>query len=169
MRDLKRANAKRPAYKELMEMAVEVFTPMAWRLAERRGRRMREEAPFIHGLLFVHEARERLDPIVEGMQTLQYRWMRHTYRKPMTVKEEDMERFIHAVNTSETTRYYLPEEITPEMRGRKVRIIGGAMDGYEGRLLKARGSKFRELLVEIPNCLTAAVRVCPEFIQYVKD
>ena len=49
-------------------------------------------------------------------------------------------------------KYYLPEEITPEMHNRPIRIVGGPLDGYEGTLLTTRGSKVKRLLVEIPQC-----------------
>ena len=37
MRDLKRPNAKQPAYRFLAEQGLEVFTPMTWRLTLRQG------------------------------------------------------------------------------------------------------------------------------------
>lgn len=167
MRDLKRANAKEPAYKLLEGMKMAVFVPMKWRLVTHGGVRIREEVPFMPDLLFVHERRITLDPIVEKIRTLQYRWLRRTWREPMTVADGDMERFIHAVNAAENPKYYQPDELTPDMYGRSVRIVGGAMDGYSGKLLSARGSKFKRLMVEIPNLLTAAVEVNPEFIIFI--
>ena len=73
MRDLKRANAKMPAYKLLRESGFEVFTPMRWRLVTKSGRREREEVPCIPDLLFVHACADELDPVVEATPTLQYR------------------------------------------------------------------------------------------------
>ena len=64
MRDLKRTNAKQPAYKQLEQLQVECFTPMQWRLVSQRGKRERKEVPFMQDLLFVHDTREHLDPIV---------------------------------------------------------------------------------------------------------
>ena len=58
----------------------------------------------------------------------------------MTVRRVDMQRFILAVRATEEPRYYSPEEITPDMYGRRVLIVGGPLDGLEGRLLKARGT-----------------------------
>lgn len=167
MRDLKRANAKEPAYKLLKGKKMEVFVPMKWRLVTRGGVRIREEVPFIPDLLFVNETRINLDPVVDKTRTLQYRWLRKTWREPMTVADTDMERFINAVNAAENPKYYLPEELTPDMFGRSVRIVGGAMDGYSGKLLSVRGSKFKRLMVKIPNLLVAAVSVEPEFIIFV--
>lgn len=122
MRDLKRTNAKVPAYKLLKGMKMEVFVPMKWHLVTRKGIRIREEVPFIQDLLFVHETQNNLDAVVEKTPTLQYRWLRGTWREPMTVADRDMERFIRAVDATESPRYYLPEEITPTMYGRKIAL-----------------------------------------------
>lgn len=169
MRDLKRPNAKLPAYKELRDRGFEVFTPMKWHLSVKQGKRIREKIPFMQDLLFVHAARNKLDPVVEKTSTLQYRYARGgAYREPMRVPEGEMERFILAVSTSESPRYYLPEEITPEMCGRKIRIVGGPLDRYEGCLITTRGSKVKRLLVELPRFFSVGVEVDPEYIQFVK-
>lgn len=167
MRDLKRSNARKPAYKLLEEKKVEFFVPMRWQLVTRRGKRVREQVPFMQDLLFVHATRFNLDPLVEKTPTLQYRWLRDTYREPMTVPDTDMERFMLAVNASDSPKYYLPEEITPAMCGRRIRIVGGTLDGYEGRLLTIRGSKVRRLLVELPGFLSVGVEVSPEYIRFL--
>ena len=167
MRDLKRRNAKLPAYKLLDGMVKKVFTPMVWRLVTRHGKRSKEEVPFMQDLLFVHDTRQAVDPIVEKYDTVQYRYVRGGYKIPMTVREADMQRFIHAVESTENTRYYTPEEITSDMVGRKVRIVGGPLDGYEGNLQKMQGARTRRLFVEIPNLLAAAVEVQPEYILFL--
>lgn len=64
LRDLKRSNAKLPAYKFLREERFEVFVPMKLRLITRHGKREVEEIPVISDLLFVHTNKDRLDPIV---------------------------------------------------------------------------------------------------------
>lgn len=167
LRDLKRANAKQRAYLLFQEKNMEVFTPMKSRLVVVKGKRVRQEVPCIPDLLFVHDSRENLDPIVEETSTLQYRWLRNKYREPMTVTDAEMERFIRAVHASDLPKYYLPEEITPEMLNRPIRIVGGPLDGYEGTLLTTRGSKVKRLLLEIPSLLAVGVEVNPEYIQFV--
>ena len=57
------------------------------------------------------------------------------------------------------------EELTPAMYGRMIRIEGGPLDGYEGRLLSIRGSRVKRLIVEIPGLLVAAVEVDPVYIR----
>ena len=167
MRDLKRANAKLLAYQVFEERNIEVFTPKKWKLSTVKGKKVRKEVPYMTDLLFVHDLRENIDPIVEDFTTIQYRWLRGYYQEPMTVPDTEMERFIRAVNASESPCYYLPEEITPAMLNRKIRIVGGTLDGYEGTLQTVRGSKVKRLLVELPGLLTVGVEVEPEYIQFL--
>lgn len=88
MRDLKRANAKHPAYCQLQEAGFEVFTPMTTRISIRAGKRVREDVPFVRDLLFVHTTRDNLDPIVSRTATLQYRYVKGgRYLEAMTVRE----------------------------------------------------------------------------------
>lgn len=166
MRDLKRPNARVLAYKFLEGMGMEVFTPLKRHyLGAGRGWR---ESPLVHGLLFVHGTRAGLDPIVEATPTLQYRYQPGRRQEPMVVPEADMERFVHAVKSAASPRYYLPEEVTPKMYGRRVRVVGGPLDGYEGFLLTARGSRTRRLLVSLPDFFAAGVEVNPDYIQVLK-
>lgn len=165
LRDLTRSNAQKPAFRLLEDEGFEVFTPLQWKLVKRNGKTIRQQVPFIHDLLFVHSTKDALTPVVENMRTLQYRYIRGAYCVPMTVDKREMTRFIQAVRATDTPRYYLPGELTPNMYKRLIRIIGGPLDGYEGRLLTVRGSKKRRLLVELSNLLTLAVEVNPEYIQ----
>lgn len=168
MRDLTRPNALNPAYIMLAGRQFEVFTPMTRRVAIRHGRRVNQEVPFMHDLLFVRSSRQQLDPVVERTATLQYRFVCGGFCEPMVVPDADMERFINAVRSAQTPpRYFRPDEITPAMYGRRVRIVGGHLLGYEGYLLSIRGSKYRRLLVELPNLLKAAVNVQDEMIEII--
>lgn len=169
MRDLKRSNAKMPAYQMLGNMGIKVFTPMVWKVVVRHGKRIPQEVPFMQDLLFVHESYKVLSPIVERVGTLQFRFLRDGKRTPMTVRDADMDRFIKAVEAAENPCFYAPSDIKPSMVGKYVRIIGGLLNGYEGRLLKLQGSRIKRLFVELPNLLTAAVEVQPEFIQIMKS
>ena len=169
MRDLKRPNSLLPAYKELGEKGIEIFTPMQWHVTLCQGKRMRQQRPFIPDLLFAHASRAMLDPLVEAIPTLQYRYRRGgAYREGMIVPDDEMNRFIRAVTGTPTPRYLLPSELTPASIGAEVTIIGGPMDGYTGRLLKIRGARSPQLLVEIPNLLAAAIKVSPEYVRIVQ-
>lgn len=168
MRDLKRRNAKEPAYAMLTAKGFEVFTPMRWEISGRGTRRIRREVPVVSDLLFVHSDYDTLKAVTDRVPTLQFRFLRgHTYGKAMTVRTVDMNRFIAAVRSSESPKYYLPGEVTPAMFGRQIRIVGGPLDGYEGRLLSLRGARTKRLIVELAGYLAVAVEVNPEFIQMI--
>ncbi len=168
MRDLKRSNAKQTGYMLFESLGFDVFTPMTWRLIERSGKRIREEVPIIPNLFFVRGNEERIDPILRKNPTIQYRYVKGgAYKDPMTVRDCDMDKFIFAIRNSNTSKYYLPEELTPSMCNQRIRIIGGAMEGYEGLLLTIRGSKKKRLLVNLPNLFSVAVEVSPEYIQII--
>lgn len=168
MRDLKRSNARFPAWLLLADMQMEVFTPMKWTIAVRSGKRIRVQVPFIPDLLFVHSTTDALDPIVARTATLQYRYRKGgAYCEPVTVPDKDMLRFIRAVTATDAPRFYLPSEITPSMFGRRIRIVGGPLDGSEGRLVTTRGSRVKRLLVELRGYLAVSVEVSPEYIEVV--
>lgn len=165
MRDLKRNNAKLPAYKMLSEMKIEIFTPMKWKIVTKEKKRIPQKVPFMQDLLFVHVTRKVLDPIVERTSTLQYRYLRDGFRTPMTVRDTDMERFIRAVESADNPQFYTPKDILPSMIGKTVRIIGGPLNDYVGKLQKMQGSKVKRIFIELSNLLTASIEVQPEYIQ----
>lgn len=169
MRDLKRRNSNSLSINELEKAGLEVFTPMTQMIMTIGGRRQRRDVPVIQDLLFVHEAKPLLDPYVESSPTLQYRYLLgKTKNSPMTVRDDEMQRFIFAVTHDDAPKFYRPGEITDSMYGKKVRIVGGALDQYEGRLLSVKGMRKRRLIVEIPGLITAAVEVEPDYIQLIK-
>lgn len=168
MRDLKRRNSNFLTIHDLAKNGLEVFTPMTQMVMKIGGRLQRREVPVIQDLLFIHEAKEILDPIVELTPALQYRYQRGmTKDEPTTVRNEEMERFISAVSNTKTPIFYKPGELTEAMYGRSVHILGGFLNGYEGRLLSVKGMRRRRLIVELPGLMAAAVEVEPEFIHFV--
>lgn len=170
LRDLKRANAKRRAWEVLAEKGFEVFTPMQWKLISKKGGgKMRVRVPVIYDLLFVRSDRESIDLEIQKTDTLQHRFVKGCGGNPMVVPDAEMKQFIHAITHSESVRYYAPSEITSEMKGKYVHIIGGALNGYEGLLLSVRGSKVKRFVIELPNLITAGIEVKPEYIRVIEN
>lgn len=168
LRDLKRSNALLPAFLQLRQAGVEVFTPTKWRLVVKGGRKVRREIAVVHDLLFAYESRETLDPVIAKIPTLQYRYKRGgSYCEPIVVPEDEMQRFIDAVNATENPKYYSVEEIPALKCGQRIRIVGGPMSGHEGKLLSVRGSKVKRLLVELPNLMAISIEIQDEYIQIV--
>lgn len=166
MRDLKRSNALLPAYKQLSQVGMEVFTPMVSRVFSRNGKRIRKEVPFMQDLLFVNDVRQNLDLIVAKTPTLQYRFKKGgKYCEPIVIPQDAMARFIGATQTSANPKYYAIDEISDLMCGRNIRIIGGVLDGYEGKLQTIRGSKTKHLIIILPSLLAVSVEINDEYIE----
>lgn len=161
MRDLKRVNAKNPAYKMLAELGFNTFTPLKLKVYDKGGKRVREWIPFMQDLLFVESAKEDLDDVVNKCDTLQYRFIKGMgYGVPMTVPCAEMDRFIAAVGRQKAPVYYNIDEITPEMIGRRIRMVcDGALNTYEGNLLMIKGARKKRLLVQLEGILAAGVEI----------
>lgn len=166
MRDLSRRNANIMAHHTLSESGVKVFTPMKEMIMTIRGRKQIRNVPVIQDLLFVHEEKNILDSHVRKIPRLQYRYSKgKTVNEPLVIPDDCMQMFIFAVSNTENPKYFMPGDLTEAMLGKKVHIIGGALDGFEGYLLSVRGMRKRRLIVSIPNFVAAAVEVQPEFIK----
>ena len=173
LRDLARPNAKNPAYKQLQampEMKDCVFVPLKQHVFTEFGKRVVRYVPYMHDLVFVHKSREELDPIVRDIKLLQYRYVRGGKQfEAMSVRAEDFEKFRGAVEQTDNVEYYSYEEVSPQLYGKQIRIIGGRLNGFEGRLMSKKGSKSKRLLIDLQQCnLSAAIQVESEFIQLLK-
>lgn len=173
LRDLARPNAKNPAYKQLQampEMKDCVFVPLKQHVFMEFGKRVVRFIPYMPDLVFVHKTKEELDPIVRDIKLLQYRYVRGGKQfEAMSVRAEDFKKFKDAAEQTDNVEYYSYQEVSPQIYGKQIRIIGGRLNGFEGRLMSKRGSKFKRLLVDLRECnLAAAIQVESEFIQIVK-
>ena len=173
LRDLARPNAKNPAYKQLQampELADCVFIPMKQHVFTEFGKRVVRFIPYMPDLVFVHKSREELDPIVREMTLLQYRYVRGGKQyEALSVRHEVMKEFMEAVKEIDNVEYYSYEEVSPRLYGKQIRIIGGRLNGFEGRLMSKRGSKSKRLLIDLQECnLSAAIQVESEYIQLLK-
>lgn len=163
LRDLKRSNAKTRAWQELSADGFEVFTPLRPQICGRE----RREVAVIPDLLFVHSTRTALDHIIRRTPTLQYRFLKGAPAgTPMTVRADDMNRFITLVRAAKQVEYLTPEQLTPEMIGHPVRIVcDGPLNGLTATLLALPGSKSRRILAAIPGLLSAALTLTPIALQ----
>lgn len=169
MRDISRPRVRVTMYEMLKQSGLEVFTPEHLVLKEKNGKTRRVKEVIFKSLLFVHDEKSVISDIVSRHPCLQFRYQYgRSVNDPMTVPSSDMTRFINAVNASLSEPVYLaPDQITPDMYGREVQIVGGNLDGYTGKLLKMRGTSVKRLIVELPGFFAVGVEVEPEFIRFV--
>ena len=87
----------------------------------------------------------------------------------MSVRDAEFRKFKKAVEQTDKVEYYSYDEVSPQLYGKQIRIIGGPLNGFEGRLMSKRGSKFKRLLIDLRECnLSAAIQVEAEYIQLIK-
>lgn len=159
LRDLHRPNAKTRAYQMLRKHGLEVFVPMKWTQKTRNGKRVGVEAPALPDLLIVHATEARLDPYVTTQNLLQYRLLRGGWMKKMVVPDDEMMRFMSALNGASSVGYYSPEEYQESNIGKEVRIHGGAFDGESGELLNVSGTKNKRIVVRLSNLFVALIEL----------
>ena len=106
--------------------------------------------------------REELAPIIRKINLLQYRYI-------CGGKQYEFEKFKQAVERTDNVEHFSYEEVSPRIYGKQIRIIGGRLNGFEGRLMSKRGSKHKRLLIDLKECnLSAAFQVESEYIQLLK-
>lgn len=148
-------------FEKFKKAGFKVFTPLSklWK----RNKRKCVEIPLVRDLFFVRSTREQLDQMVERTPRVVYYFLKGFYHKPMVVGDEEMERFITACKKSDSIEYYTIEQVRPYMRGQIVRIIGGKLDGCEGRIMevecKGKEGIVKRLLVELPGLFAAGVEL----------
>ena len=173
LRDLARPNAKKPAYRQLQEMPeLEgcVFIPMKQRMFVEFGKHVVRFVPYMPDLIFVHKSKEELAHILSMMPLLQFRYVRGGKQfEALSVRAKDFEKFRDAVEQTDNVEYFTYDEVSPQIYGKQIRIIGGRHNGIEGRLMSKRGRKFKRLLVDLQDCnISAAIQVESEYIQLLK-
>lgn len=158
------------------------------------GKKKRQREPVTKNWVFVQAVQKDLDAF-KRFAEIKYGWKvcyltetRHvpalhlvastpsSKRVPMvekrvilTIRDEDMERFIRfCEEMADDVKYYAPSEVDLH-RGDRVRIIGGTLNGMEGVFVKVQGKRSRRFVVDIPNMLVATTAsIEPEFIQIIE-
>ena len=51
------------------------------------------------------------------------------------------------------------------MCGRNIRMIGGVLNGYEGKLQTVRGSKTKHLVIVLSSLMAVSVDINDEFVE----
>lgn len=166
MRSLFRTELKTRAKLEAAE--IESFVPTKSRLVLLHGRKRRIETPIVSNLIFVHSNPINLQPFLDKDSRFQYIFVKGgKQNERMVVRDEEMQHFIRAVEATENPIYLNPSELNIE-RGTHIRVIGGNMNGVEGKYLKVKGARNKRLVVIIPDTLAVAVSVEADFIEVIE-
>lgn len=156
--------------KELFEEAgLEYFLPMKYVLVEvSGGRKKRELRPAVPSLIFVKATRKEIQFLKDERGIIQYICRPEGERNvPIVVPTVQMENFRRAIeNSLNNFIYFLPEEINIA-KGKRVRIIGGALNGCEGTFMKVKGARSRRLVIMLEGLGAVAAEVNPDLIELI--
>ena len=143
------------------------FVPLKYTVKSVRGQKQRALVPAITGLIFVKGS---LDEVKEFVKNAHFPVFirKSTFSNKeeyLTVPTHAMEEFIAVTESHEEhVTYFRPEEISLQA-GDRIRIKGGLYDGREGVIMRIKGKRNRQLVVQIPGILVAAVEISPEIVQ----
>lgn len=146
------------AQRLLEVLKVESFVPMR-KLTTKVGRRIKtDHIPIVRDLIFVLGERETIQEVKSKIGYLHYITRPAEGRNmPIEVPVDQMEQFMAVCNDMDDRVDFLTGEEASFEVGEKVRIIGGAFKGCEGRLVKIEGKRSKRFVVSIEGVIAVSV------------
>lgn len=155
---------------DVRKYGLEAFVPLRYTVKTVRGQKRRALVPALSGLIF---AKGTLEEVKDYLQEAHYPVYikRSTFSNKedyLTVPTKEMEDFIAVTESHEEhVTYFRPEEISLQA-GDRIRIKGGLYDGREGVIMRIKGKRNRQLVVQIPGFIAAAVEISPDMLELPK-
>lgn len=160
-----RATYKREfvAQEYLRGKGIEVFIPLRREVKVIRGNKRKVTVPAINSLIFVYACKEQIQQAKFGVDYLQYLTRQlDGKRVPIVVPSHQMEQFIAVVEDDTIDKtYFAPGEVNL-VEGTRVKVHGGALDGFEGILMKMKGRRNKQFFLEVEG----VVSVNPQLTNY---
>ena len=160
-----RATYKREfvAQEYLQSKGIEVFIPLRREIKVIRGIKRKVTVPAINSLIFVYAKKEQIQQAKYGVEYLQYLTRKLDGKNiPIIVPSDQMELFKRVVEDDTIDKtYFAPGEVN-FAEGTRVKVHGGALDGYEGILMKQKGRRNKQFFLDVEGVLT----VNPQLINY---
>ena len=155
---------------DVRKYGLEAFVPLRYTVKTVRGQKRRALVPALSGLIF---AKGSLEEVKDYLKEAHYPVYikRSTFSNKedyLTVPTKAMEDFIAVTESHEEhVTYFRPEEISLQA-GDRIRIKGGLYDGREGVIMRIKGKRNRQLVVQIPGFIAAAVEISPEMLEFTR-
>lgn len=155
--------------KEFLEKnKVRCFVPLRYQLVNVRGKgKVRKLVPAISNLIFVNTTKDNIKILKAKLTYLQYHTRPDGGKNiPITVPGAQMEQFIAACNTfNEKMTFINPDNINIS-EGTRIRIVGGAFDGIEGKFIRVEKGKQKHVVINVDRIAAIVLaKVNDGFIQ----
>ncbi|MGM9733143.1 MAG: transcriptional regulator [Prevotella sp.] len=166
MRDLHRGASVKYMYEELASQGYETYTPTVKIPVKRKLKTVIVDRPYIRDLFFLRSLRSVVEPLITPYSGFQYRYrLGVSPPAPLVVPDKAMDDFIRVNRDGDSPSFIPSEDIPKDSRNRRIRVLGGPLDGVEGLLKTVRGSKFKTLYVELPGVMAVSVVCKFDYIQ----
>ena len=155
---------------DVRKYGLEAFVPLQYTVKTVRGQKRRALVPALSGLIFAKGTLEEVkDYLLEAHYPVYIRRSTFSNKEDyLTVPTKEMENFIAVTESHEEhVTYFRPEEISLQA-GDRIRIKGGLYDGREGVIMRIKGKRNRQLVVQIPGFIAAAVEISPDMLELPK-
>ena len=155
---------------DVRKYGLEAFVPLRYTVKTVRGQKQRALVPALSGLIFAKGTLEEVkDYLLEAHYPVYIRRSTFSNKEDyLTVPTKEMEDFIAVTESHEEhVTYFRPEEISLQA-GDRIRIKGGLYDGREGVIMRIKGKRNRQLVVQIPGFIAAAVEISPDMLELPK-
>ena len=160
-----RATYKREfvAQEYLQSKGIDVFIPLRTEVKVIRGIKRKVTVPAINSLIFVYAQKEQIQQAKFGVDYLQYLTRKMDGKNiPIIVPTDQMGQFKKVVQDDTIDKtYFAPGEVNLT-EGTRVKVHGGALDGYEGILMKLKGKRNKQFFLDVQGILS----VNPELKNY---
>lgn len=155
---------------DVRKYGLEAFVPLRYTVKTVRGQKQRALVPALSGLIFAKGTLEEIKGyLLEAHYPVYIRRSTFSNKEDyLTVPTKEMEDFIAVTESHEEhVTYFRPEEISLQA-GDRIRIKGGLYDGREGVIMRIKGKRNRQLVVQIPGFIAAAVEISPDMLELPK-
>ena len=167
MREQHRGLSKQYMYEHLAAQGIETYTPIVKKSKIVKGHAVIVEMPYIRDLFFIHATLSQVKAIMTPYCHFQFRYRTGVSpATPIVVPKKEMDDFISVNQNSDSPGFISPDSIPADVRNRKIRVVGGPLDGVQGMLKTVRGSKFKTLYVELPGIMAVSAVSQFDFIQF---
>ena len=167
MRDQHRGPSSQYMYEHLAAQGFETYTPTVKKSKLVKGHAVIVEKPYIRDLFFIHGTLSEIKAIMNPYCHFQFRYRTGVSpATPIVVPNKEMDDFIRVNQNSDSPEFISPDSIPSDVRNRKIRVVGGPLDGVQGMLKTVRGSKFKTLYVELPGIMAVSSVSQFDYIQF---
>lgn len=134
---------EKSAMKALLKLGIEAYVPLLFKTKQYQRKIKQYEVPLISHYVFVRMAKEDATRVLQVRDVIKF--LGNTM-KPSEIPAHEIE-MLKAI-TGELTDIEL-HDLKPDEPGQQVEIIGGALTGLKGKIIKSMGRD--RLLVELLN------------------